>query len=55
MGSSSVELAVISSDSEHDENIIDFDGPNDPENAVNWPAKKKWAVVFILAAMTFIV
>lgn len=26
---------------EHDPNIIDFDGPNDPDNALNWPAKKK--------------
>lgn len=55
MGSSSVELGVISSDSEIDENIVDFDGPLDLENAVNWPAKKKWAIVFVLAAMSFIV
>ncbi|KXX72914.1 Fluconazole resistance protein 1 [Madurella mycetomatis] len=35
-------------------NIVDFDGPDDPEMAVNWPATRKWLNVFILATMTFI-
>ncbi|KFH48645.1 putative transporter -like protein [Hapsidospora chrysogenum ATCC 11550] len=34
--------------------IVDFDGPTDPDNAVNWPAARKWLNVFVLAAMTFI-
>ena len=34
--------------------VIDFDGPEDPEKAVNWTPTRKWINVFILAAMTFI-
>ncbi|KAK2595224.1 hypothetical protein QQS21_007077 [Conoideocrella luteorostrata] len=54
MTSSSAELGAISSDTENEESIVDF-GPNDPENAINWPAAKKWSIVFTLAAMTFVV
>ena len=34
--------------------IVDFDGPHDPDNAVNWSPSRKWLNVFVLAAMTFI-
>lgn len=34
------ESAVI--DTEHDPNIVDWDGEHDPENPLNWTAKKKW-------------
>jgi hypothetical protein len=39
---------------EHQLHIVDFDGPNDPEKAVNWPPVRKWLNVFVLAAMTFV-
>ena len=29
-------------DAEHDPNIVDWDGEADPENPLNWSAKKKW-------------
>jgi hypothetical protein len=29
-------------DTEHDSNIVDWDGEHDPENPLNWSAKKKW-------------
>jgi hypothetical protein len=29
-------------DTEHDPNIVDWDGEHDPENPLNWSAKKKW-------------
>jgi hypothetical protein len=51
MGSRQAELGIPLSDSE---NVIGFDD-HDAENAVNWPARKKWAIVFVLAAMTFMV
>jgi len=35
--------------------LVDFEGPNDPTMAVNWPASRKWLIVFVLAAMSFIV
>lgn len=34
------EPAVV--DTEHDPNIVDWDGEHDPENPLNWTAKKKW-------------
>lgn len=37
-----------------DPNIVDFDGPDDPMKAVNWPRRKKWNMVALLSAMTFI-
>jgi hypothetical protein len=37
-----------------DPNIVDFDGPDDPLLAVNWPASKKWRTVALLSALTFI-
>ncbi|KAJ6007794.1 benomyl/methotrexate resistance protein [Penicillium herquei] len=34
--------------------IVDWDGPDDPENPLNWSVKKKWTSGGLLAAMTFI-
>ncbi|ROT35255.1 CefM protein [Sodiomyces alkalinus F11] len=34
--------------------IVDFDGPGDPEMAINWAPRRKWLNVLVLAAMTFI-
>jgi hypothetical protein len=31
-------------DAEHDPNIVDWDGDADPENPLNWSARKKWYV-----------
>lgn len=38
-----------------DPNLIVWDGPNDPENPMNWPASKKWIVTITLGLMTFCV
>ena len=32
-------------DAEHDPNIVDWDGDADPENPLNWIARKKWYLV----------
>jgi hypothetical protein len=40
---------------EKDPNLIEWDGPEDPENPMNWPAKKKWIVTVTLGLMTFCV
>lgn len=37
-----------------DPNIVDWDGPDDPANPLNWPAKKKWSIIAALGAVTFI-
>ncbi|KAI8939635.1 hypothetical protein NX059_003393 [Plenodomus lindquistii] len=39
---------------ETDPNIVDFDGPDDPENPMNWKASKKWGMVTLIAAITFL-
>lgn len=39
---------------EADPNIVDFDSDDDPTKAVNWPRWKKWSIVGMLSALTFI-
>lgn len=38
---------------EKDPNLIDWDGPDDPENPMNWSTSKKWIVTVALACTTF--
>jgi len=35
--------------------LVDWDGPNDPENPQNWSRKYRWYTIMILAFMTFVV
>ena len=37
-----------------DENIVDWDGPNDPQKAINWTERKKWSNVAIVSSVTFL-
>lgn len=39
---------------ETDPDIVDFDGPDDPENPMNWKASKKWGMVALISAITFL-
>ncbi|KAF5026579.1 hypothetical protein F66182_1304 [Fusarium sp. NRRL 66182] len=39
---------------EHDDNIVGWDGPDDPENPQNWSAGKKWVNIVLLSFMTFL-
>ncbi|CCM02927.1 uncharacterized protein FIBRA_05041 [Fibroporia radiculosa] len=34
--------------------VVDWNGPDDPENPKNWSFKKKWAATAIVSAFTFI-
>ena len=36
-----------------DPNIVDWDGPDDPRNPMNWTVTKKWVVTISFALMTF--
>lgn len=38
----------------NDPNVINWDGPDDPENPLNWPALKKWTNIAFLSAITFL-
>jgi DHA1 family multidrug resistance protein-like MFS transporter len=35
--------------------LVDWEGPNDPENPQNWSRKYRWWMIMILAFMTFVV
>ncbi|KAI1379511.1 major facilitator superfamily domain-containing protein [Hypoxylon crocopeplum] len=37
------------------EGIVDWDGPDDPENPVNWSTSKTWGHVAIVGLLTFLV
>jgi MFS family permease len=51
---SSVDEPDRDEESEPDPNLVDFDGPNDPENPLNWKASKKWGMVALVSAITFL-
>ena len=38
----------------NDPNIVDWDGPDDPENPVNWSLKKKMATTVIISTITLV-
>ena len=35
-----------------DPNIVDWDGEDDPEMALNWLARRKWTYIIMLATLT---
>jgi hypothetical protein len=37
-----------------DSYTVGFDGPNDPTNPMNWPFTKKWGMVLLISAITFL-
>ena len=41
-------------DREEQEKILEtWDGPDDPQNPVNWPKSKKYATTFLYSSLTF--
>lgn len=34
--------------------VIDWEGPDDPENPKNWPSRRKWMAAIIVSSFTFI-
>ncbi|KAI0900128.1 MFS general substrate transporter [Annulohypoxylon nitens] len=42
------------SSNEKDPNIVDWDGPNDLENPMNWPDSKKWINISIVSIITIV-
>ena len=37
-----------------DPNIVDWDGPDDPANPMNWSEKLKWGNVAVISSITFL-
>jgi hypothetical protein len=40
--------------STNDQNIVDWDGPDDPENPMNWPTSKKIANIGLVSLITLL-
>ena len=41
-------------DAETDPDVVDFDGPDDLQNPLNWSFTKKWGMVLLISAITFL-
>ncbi|KUJ13317.1 MFS general substrate transporter [Mollisia scopiformis] len=54
-GTAAPPLHQHASHKQRDPNLIEWDGPNDPENPMNWTVKKKWITTIALGFMTFCV
>ncbi|KAE9574152.1 Efflux pump rdc3 [Colletotrichum fructicola] len=39
---------------ENDPNIVDWDGPDDPQNPQNWPASQKWMNIAVISILTLV-
>lgn len=50
-----MEATTEEAEEPRDPNIVDWEGPEDPENPYNWPAKKKWANIAILSLLTLLI
>ena len=37
-----------------DANLVDWEGPDDPEKPLNWPKKKKWTNMMLIATLTLL-
>jgi hypothetical protein len=37
-----------------DPNIVWWDGPNDPQNPMNWSKARRWGAIYIVSAITFL-
>jgi len=35
--------------------LVEFDGPDDPSNPKNWTPRRRWAITISMASMTFVV
>jgi multidrug resistance protein len=42
-------------DNENDHHLIEWDGPNDPENPMNFPRWRKWMITIVLGLATFVI
>ncbi|EEP79681.1 predicted protein [Uncinocarpus reesii 1704] len=45
---------VNEAEAPRDPNIVDWDGPDDPQNPLNWTLRKKATIVSSIAVITFI-
>jgi len=51
-GSPAQSLSVLELASRQ-EDVVDWDGPQDPQNPRNWTAPRRWSIVILVSAVTF--
>ncbi|KAL0941548.1 major facilitator superfamily protein [Colletotrichum truncatum] len=44
----------IPKETDQDPNIVDWDGPDDPQNPQNWPSKEKWLNIGVISTLTLV-
>lgn len=44
----------VVSEKEANPDLVDWDGPDDPENPFNWPSYKKWRQLMFMSVNTFL-
>ena len=49
-----VQAIQTTSSSQKDPNLVDWDGPDDPEKPLNWTKRKKWTNMMLIAALTLL-
>lgn len=49
------ELVLPDPPSNSSNDLVEFDGPNDPENPRNWSNAKRWTITASMGSMTFVV
>ena len=54
LNNSALDLANHDEKAPKDPNIVDWDGPDDPENPLNWTSNKKLAAITIVALCTML-
>ena len=40
---------------EKDANLVEWNGPNDPENPMNWSRGRKWMITLAMGSMTWVI
>jgi hypothetical protein len=46
--------AKVIEETEQNRNVVDWDGPDDPENPLNWSQAKKWTNIATISSITLI-
>lgn len=49
-----IEAGPIEETKVADPEVVDWDGPEDPENPHNWPSRKRWAHVVVIAIICLV-
>ena len=54
LSSSALDIATHDEKALQDPNIVDWDGPDDPENPLNWTSSKKSGAITIVSLVTML-